>query len=99
MNPKINDEKIDQYKQNYEPFSWALGVAPADDPEIAVVAMIPQGKTGGNAMLLVREVMGNYFGIGENKSNSNANNNADNVEKNLNELKKEDINFVPKMKK
>ena len=96
LNPKINDEKIDQYKQNYEPFAWGLGVAPADDPEIAVVAMIPQGKSGGNAMLLVREVMGNYFGIGEDKLYKKS---KEKVEINLNELKKEDINFVPKMKK
>ncbi len=102
LNPKINDEKIDQYKQSYKSFAWSVGFAPADDPEIAVVAMIPQGESSGYAMLIMREVMGNYFGIGENKSNSNENkssSNIDNVEINPNELKKEDINFVPKMKK
>ena len=58
LNPKITDEKIDSYKESYKSFAWAVAVAPADDPEIAVVAMIPQGESSSNAMLLIREVLG-----------------------------------------
>ena len=67
LNPKITDEKIDSYKESYKSFAWAVAVAPADDPEIAVVAMIPQGESSSNAMLLIREVLGSYFDLDNNK--------------------------------
>ena len=71
LNPKITDEKIDSYKESYKSFAWAVAVAPADDPEIAVVAMIPQGESSSNAMLLIREVLGSYFDLDNNKGEKN----------------------------
>ena len=71
LNPKITDEKIDSYKESYKSFAWAVAVAPADDPEIAVVAMIPQGESSSNAMLLIREVLGSYFDLDNNKGENN----------------------------
>ena len=94
LNPKITDEKIDSYKESYKSFSWAVAVAPADDPEIAVVAMIPQGETGGNAMLLIREVLGSYFDLGNNKDEKDNKN-----DENTDTIEKENINFVSQMKK
>lgn len=94
LNPKITDEKIDSYKESYKSFSWAVAVAPADDPEIAVVAMIPQGETGGNAMLLIREVLGSYFDLGNNKDEKDNKN-----DENIDTIEKENINFVSQMKK
>lgn len=96
LNPKITDEKIDSYKQSYAPFAWSVGFAPADDPEIAVVTMIPQGNESVYAMLPVRELIGTYMGVGEDKTKAD--------EKNSNEQKndssnKENINFASQMKK
>ena len=94
LNPNMNDEKIDIYKSSYEPFAWAVAVAPADDPEIAVVAMIPQGESSSNAMLLIREVLGSYFDLGNNKDEKDNKN-----DENTDTIEKENINFVSQMKK
>lgn len=94
LNKSITDDRIDAFKSNYQAFSWGIGFAPADDPEIAVVTMIPQGETSTYAMLLMREVMGSYFGFTdeseENKKNEDIeNSNLDNSQ----------INFSSQMKK
>lgn len=94
LNPKITDEKIDSYKESYKSFAWAVAVAPADDPEIAVVAMIPQGESSSNAMLLIREVLGSYFDLDNNKVEKNNKN-----DENTGTIEKENINFVSQMKK
>ena len=94
LNPKITDEKIDSYKESYKSFAWAVAVAPADDPEIAVVAMIPQGESSSNAMLLIREVLGSYFDLDNNKGEKNNKN-----DENTGTIEKENINFVSQMKK
>lgn len=94
LNPKITDEKIDSYKESYKSFAWAVAVAPADDPEIAVVAMIPQGESSSNAMLLIREVLGSYFDLDNNKGEKNNKN-----DENTDTIEKENINFVSQMKK
>ncbi|MFI3209685.1 MAG: penicillin-binding transpeptidase domain-containing protein [Peptostreptococcaceae bacterium] len=92
LNPSITDDKIDQYKDDYKSFSWSVGFAPSDDPEIAVVAVIPQGESSSNATLLLREVMGAYFipelaFEEENSELENSNKNND------------DINFISNIKK
>ena len=94
LNPKITDEKIDSYKESYKSFAWAVAVAPADDPEIAVVAMIPQGESSSNAVLLIREVLGSYFDLDNNKGEKNNKN-----DENTGTIEKENINFVSQMKK
>ena len=94
LNPKITDEKIDSYKESYKSFAWAVAVAPADDPEIAVVAMIPQGESSSNAMLLIREVLGSYFDLDNNKGEKDNKN-----DENTGIIEKENINFVSQIKK
>ena len=94
LNPKITDEKIDSYKESYKSFAWAVAVAPADDPEIAVVAMIPQGESSSNAMLLIREVLGSYFDLNNDKDEKDNKN-----DENIDTIEKENINFVSQMKK
>ena len=94
LNPKITDEKIDSYKESYKSFAWAVAVAPADDPEIAVVAMIPQGESSSNAMLLIREVLGSYFDLDNNKGEKDNKN-----DENTDTIEKENINYVSQMKK
>jgi len=90
LNPKITDETIDSYKESYKSFAWSVAVAPANDPEIAVVAMIPQGESSSNAMLLIREVLGSYFDLAKDKEEKD-NENID--------IKEENINFVSEIKK
>ena len=94
LNPKITDEQIDSFKESYKSFSWSVALAPADNPEIAVVAMIPQGESSSNAMLLIREVLGTYFDLSSNKNETN-----DKNDENTDTLEKENINFVSQMKK
>lgn len=36
-------------------------MAPADDPQIAVCAMVPQGSTAANAAPIIKEVISKYF--------------------------------------
>ncbi|MPM24940.1 hypothetical protein SDC9_71429 [bioreactor metagenome] len=100
LNPKLTDDTIDKNKRNYEPFSWSVGFAPADDPEIAVVCMIPQGEQGSYSMIPLREVMGAYFGLlDNNKTQNNSKTEEKNKEENNKKSKNEDINFASKMKK
>lgn len=58
---KVTQERIDAYKDTYDPFAWTICFAPADDPEIAVVVMLVQGKYSYNAGIAARECVGAYF--------------------------------------
>lgn len=49
--------------ETYDSFSWQVGFAPYDDPEIAVAAVFFQGGSGMNCGPLIREVMAEYFGL------------------------------------
>ncbi len=60
---KINSTLIDSFRQEYDPFTWFISFAPYDDPEIAVVVLIPQGGSGGYAAPIVRDIYGTYFGL------------------------------------
>jgi penicillin-binding protein 2 len=60
---RLSDEKIDAYRQQYDNYSWYVSFAPFDDPEIAVVVMIPQGGSGGYSGPVVREIIGDYFNL------------------------------------
>ncbi|MCQ2551380.1 MAG: hypothetical protein MJ146_04255 [Clostridia bacterium] len=66
-NGKVSQAMIDSYKGTYEPFAWTICFAPADDPQIAVVVMLVQGKYSYNAGIAAREVVGSYF-LGQKKS-------------------------------
>ena len=57
----VSESTIDQFKSDYENFAWVVALAPADDPQIAVVAMVPQGATAANAAPIVKEVIGAYM--------------------------------------
>ena len=98
LNPKLTDDQIDRNKGSYEPFSWSVGFAPADDPEIAVVSMIPQGEQGSYSMVALRDIMGAYFGLLDSNDTSKGKQ-EDKVEESNKKSKNEDINFVAKMKK
>lgn len=102
LNPQITDEKIDSSKEEYAAFSWAVGFAPADDPEIAVVVVIPQGTEGASTLLPMREVIGKYLGItDELEAKNNEQKNAAKTEddENSNTVENDSINFGQRMKK
>ena len=98
LNPSITDEKIDQYKENYRSFSWSVGFAPSDNPEIAVVAVIPQGEGSSNATLIIREIMGAYFDLDKTREEISTNKENESQE-NTSYIKDDDINFTSMMKK
>lgn len=60
---RITNEMIDSYQQEKDPFTWFISFAPYDDPEIAVVVLIPQGGSGGYAAPIVRDIYATYFGL------------------------------------
>lgn len=47
----------------FDSFSWQVGFAPYEDPEIAVACVLIQGGPGSNGSPLIREVMAEYFGL------------------------------------
>lgn len=47
----------------YDDFAWFVGMAPYDEPEIAVAAVLFQGGSGGYAGPLVRDIMAEYLGL------------------------------------
>lgn len=67
---RLTFDDIDRYKDTYDEFGWTVALAPIEDPKIAVVCMLPQGVSGGNANLTVREIIGQYLkGLGEPTNN------------------------------
>ena len=43
--------------------AWFAGSAPFDDPEIAIVVMVENGGHGNYTAEVVRDIMGEYFGM------------------------------------
>lgn len=50
--------------------AWFASFAPYEKPEIAVVAMIIQGSSGGYSGTIVRDVMDSYFGLDDKQKDS-----------------------------
>lgn len=96
LNPKITDEQIDAFKETYGDFAEAAAFLPADDPEIAIYVMIPQGGSSSHALLPMRDIIGYYMGL-EGKSSNETNKKTD--EENDNNLEEDDINFSTQLKK
>lgn len=58
---RLTDEQINQFRLPYDNYSWFVGYAPYESPEIAVVVMVPQGGSGNYSAPLVRDIMASYF--------------------------------------
>ena len=43
--------------------AWFVGFAPYENPEIAIVVMIENGQSGGNAAIPARDIIAEYFGM------------------------------------
>ena len=62
---KLTQSQINRFKDTYDDFAWTIAMAPADNPKIAVVALLIQGKTSYNAGIMTREVIGDYLKVSE----------------------------------
>lgn len=62
-NGTVKDEDIDRYKDGYDNFTWFVSFAPYENPEIAVVVLIPQGGAGGYAGPIVKDIYAKYFNL------------------------------------
>lgn len=51
--------------------AWFVGFAPYDEPEIAIVIMIENGQSGGNAAVPARDIIAEYFGMNAGKVTEN----------------------------
>jgi len=47
--------------------AWFVGFAPFDNPEIAVVALVENGGSGGYTAEVARDIIAEYFGMNANK--------------------------------
>ena len=62
-NKKVTYAKINQFKDTYDHFAWTIALAPADDPQIAVVVLLVQGGVSFNAAPIARELIGDYLQV------------------------------------
>ena len=78
---KINYGIINKFKGTYEDFAWFIAMAPADDPKIAVVVMLPEGGLASNAGDGIKDILDAYFKT--NDESSLPYSNTDNIGKNI----------------
>lgn len=57
----VTDEDLNQFRLPYDNYSGFVSFAPYDDPEIAVVIMIPQAGHGYYSAPVARDVFAQYF--------------------------------------
>lgn len=62
-NGKLTDEDLNQFRLPYDNYSWFVSFAPYENPEIAVVVVIPQGGQGYYSAPVVRDVYAKYFNL------------------------------------
>lgn len=63
-NKPFTDEKLDTIiKEEYDSYGWFVSYAPYENPEIAVVVVIPQSGHGGYVVPVVRDLIGDYFNL------------------------------------
>ncbi|MDO4593843.1 MAG: penicillin-binding transpeptidase domain-containing protein [Tissierellia bacterium] len=55
--------------EDYDSYSWMVGFAPYDDPQIAVSALITQGGTSYNCSPIVRDVVCSYLDLDKDSMN------------------------------
>ena len=65
VNYSITDTEINKYRDDYDAYAWFVSFAPFDDPEVAVVLMIPQGGSGGYGGPVVKDIYAEYFGLND----------------------------------
>lgn len=98
LNHKITDDDIDAFKETYGDFAWAVSFAPADNPEIAICVMIPQGNSSTYALLPMKDIIGYYMGLDSTSSNATSAA-TDDTQENDNSSEEDSINFSTQLKK
>lgn len=66
---KITMNMINRDKGSYDDFAWTMAMAPADDPQIAVVAMLVEGGSSMNAAPITKDIISAYLKLNDNSNN------------------------------
>ena len=66
---KITMNMINSDKGSYDDFAWTMAMAPADDPQIAVVAMLVEGGSSMNAAPITKDIISAYLKLNDNSNN------------------------------
>lgn len=69
-NNRVDDRDINKFRSKFDNFAWFVGYAPAEEPEISVVVMIPQGGQGQFAALMARDIVAMYYGFDSEEPNT-----------------------------
>lgn len=70
LNSSIRNSDLDQFKDDYDNFSWFTGFAPYEDPQIAISVLVFQGGSGGYGAPIFREVVAEYLGLNQETQNA-----------------------------
>ena len=70
LNPSIRNTDLDQFKSDYDNFSWFTGFAPYEDPQIAISVLIFQGGSGGYGAPIFREIVAEYMGLNQKENDT-----------------------------
>jgi len=70
LNPSIRNDDLDQFKSDYDNFSWFTGFAPYENPQIAISVLIFQGGSGGYGAPVFREIVAEYMGLNQTENNT-----------------------------
>jgi len=63
---ELRDSDINYFREDYDSFGWFVSFAPFEDPEIAIVVLVPQGGHGGYTAPIAREIYAHYFNLYDN---------------------------------
>jgi penicillin-binding protein 2 len=66
---ELTDIDINYFRDDYDSHAWFVSFAPYEDPEIAVVVLIPQGGHGSFVAPIAREIYAQYFNLYDNIDN------------------------------
>ncbi|MCL2111121.1 MAG: penicillin-binding transpeptidase domain-containing protein [Clostridiales bacterium] len=59
----FDSARLDMFKAEYDHFSWVVAAAPAEDPEIAIALLVPQGGLSSSVVMIAREMVGDWFDL------------------------------------
>jgi len=59
----LTDEILNQFRSPYDNYSWFVSYAPYENPEIAVVIIIPQAGHGYYSAPVARDIYAKYFNL------------------------------------
>lgn len=62
-NYTLTDEDLNRFRVSYDNYSWFVSFAPYENPEIAVVIIIPQGGQGYYSAPVARDIYAKYFNL------------------------------------